>query len=150
MNICKQSDKPMMKFKLDKTQIDLIQTNLNEDGKLTCLNAFKVARLIGKKPSEMAEITKYMKIIITSCELGVFGNLKFNDSDFSLYKNMSSKLGTNKRIECKEAWKYAQKSTLKNVGSTIKKTDLEVTYCQLGCFKAREGHATKSAKYDYR
>ena len=139
----------MKKNRLDKTQIDLIMTNLDGEGKLSCLNAFKVARLIGKKPSEMAEVTKHMRITISSCELGVFGNLQFNDRDFSLYKNMSNKLGSNKKIECKEAWTYAQKSTLRNVGSTIKKTDIEVTYCQLGCFKGREGHATKSAKHCY-
>jgi len=134
----------MAKAKLDNIQTDLLNTNLDEEGKLTCLRAFKVARLIGKKPSEMAEITKSMNIKITNCELGVFGNLKFNDSDFKLYKNMSNKLKPNKKIECKEAWNYAQKSTLKNVGSTIKKTDLEVTYCQLGCFRERKGHASKS------
>ena len=134
----------MAKIKLDKIQTDLVTTNLDEDGKLSCLKAFKVARLIGKKPSEMAEITKSLKIKITDCELGVFGNLEFNDSDFNLYKNMSSKIGTNKKIECEAAWKYAQKSTLKNVGSTTKNTDLEVTYCQLGCFRERKGHASKS------
>ncbi len=134
----------MSKTKLDNIQTDLLETNLDEDGKLTCLKAFKVARLIGKEPSEMSEVTKSMGIKITNCELGVFGNLKFNDTDFKMYKNMSNKLGTNKKIECKVAWTYAQQSTLKNVGSTIKKTDLEVTYCQLGCFKERKGHASKS------
>lgn len=134
----------MTKFKLDKIQTDLVMTNLDEDGKLGCLKAFKVARLIGKKPSEMAALTKSLNIKITSCELGVFGNLKFTDSDFNLYKNMSNKLEISKKIECKDAWNHAQKSTLKKVGSTIKNSDLEVTYCQLGCFKERKGHASKS------
>jgi len=134
----------MAKVKLDTIQTDLVMTNLDEDGRLGCLKAFKVARLIGKKPSEMAELTKSLDIKITNCELGVFGNLKFNDSDFNMYKNMSNKLEMNKKIECKEAWRHAQTSTLKNVGSTIKNSDLEVTYCQLGCFRERKGHASKS------
>lgn len=134
----------MQTHKLDQIQTDLLLTNLDEDGKLSCLKAFKVARLMGKKPSEMSDITKSMHIKITNCELGVFGNLKFNDSDFNLYKNMANKLEFTKKIECKDAWKYARKSTLKKVGSTIKNTDLEVTYCQLGCFRERKGHASKS------
>ncbi len=137
----------MPTVKLDKIQTDLVLTNLDENEHLTCLKAFKVARLIGKKPSEMAAITKNMGIKITSCELGVFGNLKFNDADFNLYKNMANKLDMNKKIECKAAWGHAQGangSTLKKVGSTIKNSDLEVTYCQLGCFRERKGHASKS------
>lgn len=136
--------KRMQKLKLDKIQTDLVLTNLDSDGKLGCLKAFKVARLIGKQPSEMAELTKSLNVKITNCELGVFGNLQFNDADFNLYKNMSNKLEMNKKIECKDAWKHARLSTLKNVGSTIKNTDLEVTYCQLGCFRERRGHASKS------
>lgn len=134
----------MQGVKLDESQQNLLLNNLDEEGKLTCLKAFKVARLIGKKPSEMGALSKEMKIKITDCELGVFGNLTFNDADFTLYKNMSNKLGINKKIECKSAWNYAQKSTLRNVGSTTKNTDLEVTYCQLGCFRERKGHASKS------
>lgn len=134
----------MAKVKLDKIQTDLVTTNLDGYGKLSCLKAFKVARLIGKKPSEMSEITKNMNIRISSCELGMFGHLEFNDADFNLYKNMSNKLGTNKKIECEAAWKYAQTSTLKNVGSTIKETDLSVIHCQLGCFRERNGFESKS------
>jgi len=134
----------MPKMKLDSIQTNLVMNNLDEEGKLTCLKAFKVARLIGKKPSEMALVTKDLNIKITNCELGVFGKLKFNDADFTLYKNMSNKLDINKKIECKSAWNYAQKSTLRNVGSTTKNTDIEVTYCQLGCFRERKGHASKS------
>jgi len=134
----------MQEFNLDESQKNLLLNNLDEEGKLTCLKAFKVARLIGKKPSEMGALSKELKIKITDCELGVFGNLKFNDPDFALYKNMSNKLSLNKKIECKSAWNYAKESSLRNVGSTTKNTDLEVTYCQLGCFRERKGHASKS------
>lgn len=45
-------------IKLDNIQKELILTNLDEHGKLSCLKAFKVARLIGRKPKEMSAITK--------------------------------------------------------------------------------------------
>ena len=64
---------------LDNVQKELLLTNLDDDGKLSCLKAFKVARLIGRKPIEMSTITKTMGIKITNCELGVFGKLKFKD-----------------------------------------------------------------------
>ncbi len=48
--------------KLDNAQKELLMTNLDEDGKLSCLKAFKVARLIGKNPKEMASITSDLGI----------------------------------------------------------------------------------------
>ena len=33
-----------LKIELDKVQKDLLMTNLDEEGKLSCLKAFKVAR----------------------------------------------------------------------------------------------------------
>ena len=56
-----------LKIELDKVQKDLLMTNLDEEGKLSCLKAFKVARLIGKKPKEMSAITKSLGIKITNC-----------------------------------------------------------------------------------
>ena len=43
-------------FKLDNTQRELILNNLDENGKLSCLKSFKVARLIGVKPIQMSDI----------------------------------------------------------------------------------------------
>ena len=59
-------------IELDNIQKELLMTNLDEEGKLSCLKAFKVARLIGKEPKEMSSITKSLGIKITNCELGVF------------------------------------------------------------------------------
>ena len=61
---------------------------LDEEGKLSCLKAFKVARLIGKEPKEMSAITKSLGIKITNCELGVFGKLKFQDPNIQVYNKL--------------------------------------------------------------
>lgn len=134
-----------IEIELDDTQKDIIQTNLDEDGKLSCLKAFKVARLIGKKPSEMSAITKNLKIKITDCELGVFGQLDFHAPNLELYKELKEKY-INNEMPCKTLWNEAQKSSLKIVGSTAKHTDIEVTDCQLGCFRKKKGrkHESKS------
>lgn len=127
------------KFELDNTQKDLIMTNLDKDGELSCLKAFKVARLIGVKPIDMADVCKSINIKITNCELGVFGKLEFNDASLQTYENLTQNYNQDKKMECRIIWDEAVNSTLKNVGSTVKHSDIEVTNCQLGCFRERKG-----------
>lgn len=124
-------------IELDKTQKELLFTNLDEDGKLSCLKAFKVARLIGRKPIEMAVITKGLGIQITNCELGVFGKLRFQDPNINVYNKLKQNYMGHKTLECKVLWEEAQNSTLKTVGSTVKNSDIEVTHCQLGIFRIK-------------
>ena len=129
-----------LNFKLDKIQTDLVMTNLDEDGKLSCLKAFKVARLIGRKPKEMSGITKSLGLKITNCELGVFGKLNFKNPNMAVYNKLKENYNGNKRLECKILWDEAQNSTLNTVGSTVKNTDIDVVHCQLGCFREKRGH----------
>ena len=126
-------------YKLDHIQEDLLMTNLDSDGKLSCLKAFKVARLIDKKPKEMAEITRRMGIKITNCELGVFGKLKFQGPDEKVYNRLKENYTGHKKLQCKVLWDEAQKSTLNTVGSTVKNSDIRVTDCQLGLFDEERG-----------
>ena len=124
---------------LDNTQKELLFTNLDEEGKLSCLKAFKVARLIGRKPIEMAAITKNLGIKITNCELGVFGKLKFKDPYVDVYNRLQQNYMGHKTLECKVLWDEDQKSTLNIVGSTVKNSDIKVTHCQLGVFRNKNG-----------
>lgn len=126
--------------KLDATQKDLLFTNLDDDGKLSCLKAFKVARLIGVKPKEMDDITKSFNIKITNCELGVFGKLSFSNMDDNIYDKLSRNFAHDKKIDCEIAWYTARDkgASLKKVGSTINNSDIKVTHCQLGCFYDEE------------
>ena len=125
-------------IELDNIQKELLMTNLDEEGKLSCLKAFKVARLIGKEPKEMSSITKSLGIKITNCELGVFGKLKFQDPNIQVYNKLKQNYMGHKTLECKVLWDEAKKSTLKTVGSTVKNSDIEVSYCQLGCFREKK------------
>ena len=125
--------------KLDKVQKELLLTNLDEDGKLSCIKAFKVARLIGKKPIEMSGITKSMGIKITNCELGVFGKLKFKEVNEEVYNRLKSNYMGHETLESKILWDEAKRSTLNIVGSTVKNSDIQVSHCQLGCFRTKNG-----------
>lgn len=129
-----------LKIELDNIQKELILTNLDEDGKLSCLKAFKVAKLIGFQPKQMSAITKSMGIKITNCELGVFGKLKFQEPNIEVYNRLKQNYMGNKILECRVLWDEAKKSNLKLVGSTVKNSDIEVIHCQLGCFREKKGH----------
>lgn len=134
-----------VKIELDNIQKELLMTNLDEEGKLSCLKAFKVARLIGRKPKEMSAITKNLGIKITNCELGVFGKIKFQDANKVVYDRLKENYQGHKKLECKILWDEAQKSSLRAVGSTVKNSDIDVVHCQLGCFREKKGHnASKS------
>ena len=130
-------------IELDNIQKELLLTNLDEEGKLTCLKAFKVARLIGRKPIEMSAITKSMDIKITNCQLGVFGKLEFKNKSEKVYNRIKQNHIEYKILECKVLWYEAQKSTLKIIGSTVKNSDIEVINCQLGCFTTKNGKKKK-------
>ncbi|MGE4382483.1 MAG: ModE family transcriptional regulator [Arcobacter sp.] len=124
---------------LDNIQKELLLTNLDEEGKLSCLKAFKVARLIGRKPIEMSAITKSMGIKITNCELGVFGKLKFEDPSAVIYNRLKRNYMGHETLECKVLWDEAKRSKLKTVGATVKNSDIQVSHCQLGCFRNKNG-----------
>lgn len=129
-----------VKIELDHIQKELLLTNLDEEAKISCLKAFKVAKLIGRKPKEMSAITKSFGIRITNCELGVFGKLKFQDPNLEVYNRLKQNYMGEKTLECKVLWNEAQLSTLKTVGSTVKHSDINVVHCQLGCFREKKGH----------
>ena len=122
----------------------ILKQYLNKDGKINCLDAFKLARELKIEPSEIGELTKKHNIKIDNCELGVFGNKDFVDARDDIYEKLSSKADSEKRVECSVAWEVAKEFSLNKVGSTTKKSDIEVIYCQLGCFRTRIHHGSKS------
>ena len=128
-------------IKLDSTQTDLVLTNLDQDGALSCIKAFKVAKLIGMKPKNIAQIAREMNIKITNCELGVFGKLEFTDMNDDIYDMLKTR-NNNSKIECQVAWKIAQEKdkSINQIGSTIKNSDFKVTKCQIGCFQDEENY----------
>ena len=122
----------------------ILKKYLNENGKINCLDAFKLARELHIKPMEIAKLTKKHSIKIDNCELGVFGKNDFGDARDDIYEKLSTKANTENQILCGVAWEVAQEFSLKKVGATTKKSDLEVIHCQLGCFRTRIHHGSKS------
>lgn len=128
---------------MDNTK-QILKRYLNDNGKINCLDAFKLAKELKIEPSEIAEITKKYSIKIDNCELGVFGSNEFAQARDDIYEKLSLKANDDKKLECIAAWEVAQEFSLKKVGATTKKSDIEVIYCQLGCFRTRIHHDSKS------
>lgn len=126
--------------KLDSIQTKLINTNLDENGDLPCIRAFKVAAMIGVKPKEMAKITRKMDIKISNCQLGVFGKLKFSTQKDEKYNILKTNTEENKKVECEIAWNLAKEkgTSLEKIGSSIRNSKLKITHCQLGLFYDKE------------
>jgi len=124
---------------LDASQKKIIKSYLDEEGKLSCLKAFVVAKKIGHDVLDMSTVTKNMGIKISNCELGVFGNLNFSNKNDDIYSILESKYDMNKKLNCKVYWDESKNYTLRKVGSTVKNSDFEVINCQLGCFKEKKG-----------
>ncbi|QOY55879.1 ModE family transcriptional regulator [Candidatus Sulfurimonas marisnigri] len=103
-----------------------------------------MARELHVEPKEIAELTKKHGIRIDNCELGVFGSKDFGDARDDIYEKLSAKANAQKKLDCSAAWEVAQEFSLNKVGSTTKKSDIEVIYCQLGCFRTRIHHGSKS------
>ena len=68
----------------------ILKKYLNDDGKINCLDAFKLARELKIDPSEIAVITKKYSLKIDNCELGVFGSKDFTDARDDIYEKLSS------------------------------------------------------------
>ena len=122
----------------------ILKQYLNENGRINCLDAFKLARELNVQPLKIAELTKKYSIKIDNCELGVFGSNDFGELRDDIYEKLSLKADSEKKVECSVAWEIAKEFSLKKVGSTTKKSDIEVIYCQLGCFRTRIHHGSKS------
>jgi len=130
---------------LNESQKEHILANLDNDGKLSCLKAFKVAHLIGLDAIEISDACKSINVKITDCELGVFGKLEFNNAEYGIYTKVAQNFTEDKNIMCKTLWHIAQESSQRRVGSTVKYSDAEVVHCQLGCFREKKGkHESKN------
>ena len=127
------------KIELSELEQSIVKKSLDDEGKLSCLKAFSVARKIGHELSDMSAITKNMGISITNCELGVFGKLDFSSSNQIIYDDLEESYDAVKKLDCKLYWEMAKKYTLPKVGSTVKYSDFEVINCQLGCFREKKG-----------
>ncbi|RXJ88182.1 hypothetical protein [Arcobacter sp. CECT 8985] len=110
--------------KLDNVQTELLMTNLDEDGKLSCLKAFKVAQLIGLNKKDMQEVIKQMNITITNCEIDVSHKLSFLDINDEIYNALiknNEKIDAN--LDLEQALEKSVPVSEIDLSSIVYKTD---------------------------
>jgi molybdate transport repressor ModE-like protein len=122
-------------FDLEK----IIKENLNSDGKLTCKDAFKIAAKTKTPIGDVGQKAKELGIRITDCELGQFGGLK-NSGEFDqeAKARLEKLVDENGKVICKDARDAAAGLGLKKIRGTLKEADIDVKYCELGCFRERK------------
>jgi molybdate transport repressor ModE-like protein len=120
-------------------QIDeQIQKYKGDDGKLTCSNAYKIAAKLKTTAKIVGQRAKDKDIRISACDLGQFGKQTMGRFENKVLDDLSNICNEQNRVYCKDARELAKKSSLKMVRSAIKKSGLDVIYCELGCFKEKK------------
>jgi len=116
-----------------------IKEYLNEQGKLDCKNAYKISAKTKTPIGDIGEKAKELKIRISGCELGQFGALK-GTGEFSeeAENRLKPLLDDKNRVTCKDARVQAGGIGLKKIRGTLKDKDIDVTYCELGCFTEKK------------
>ena len=118
---------------------EFIQEYLNEDGKLDCKDAYKISAKSKTPIGEVGKMAKDMGIRISGCELGQFGKLKGTGEYSEVAENRLRPLVDDKnRITCKDARAQAAGIGLKKIRGTLKEKNIDVIYCELGCFKEKK------------
>jgi len=117
----------------------LIEKYKNEEGKLTCANAFKIAHKLKTEPKIIGKVADDMGVRITDCDLGQFGKKDFTDNyEKEIVQELEKLADEKRRVFCKDARELAKKYNLKKIRSAIKDNDFEVIYCELGVFREKK------------
>lgn len=117
---------------------ELIRKYLNEKGKLDCSDGFKIAAKLKCTALEVGDCAKAMEIRIDGCELGQFGKLEGGVFDIEALNRLSPLVDAKNTVTCKEARGVAGGIGLKKIRGTLKEKNIDVTYCELGCFKEKK------------
>ena len=118
---------------------EFIQEYLNEDGKLDCKDAYKISAKSKTPIDEVGQIAKDIGIRIAGCELGQFGKLKGTGEYSEVAEDkLKQFLDDKNRVTCKDARDQAGGVGLKKIRGTLKEKKIDVTYCELGCFKEKK------------
>jgi molybdate transport system regulatory protein len=117
---------------------ELINQYLNDEGKLDCSDAYKISAKTKTPIGDVGARAKELGVRISGCELGQFGKLR-GTGEFSeaALEKLTPFVDEENRIKCKEARAMAGGVGLKKIRGTLQKKNIDVTYCELGCFKEK-------------
>ncbi len=116
---------------------DMIRNSLNESGKLTCSEAYKLSAKTKIPIGEIGSKAKELGIRISDCGLGQFGKLEKGEYSKEAHKKLKTFVDDRNKIRCKTARELSAGVGLKNMRKTLEVANIDVIYCELGCFKEK-------------
>jgi hypothetical protein len=135
------ADKHPRSAELEKALAEALQEEIRE-GKISCAAAHRVAKRMGRSPSEIGLALDLMEVRLTRCQLGLFG--------YSPQKRIVTaaaewkpaleddirKVLRNGRLPCDAAWSIARRHGLSRleVANVCEALGIKVRPCQLGAF----------------
>ncbi len=117
---------------------DIIRNFLNEEGRLTCANAFKISAKTKIPIEKIGEIAEELDIRISECGLGQFGQLEKGEYSKEAEERFNPFLNEKNKITCKDARSVAGGIGLKAIRGALEVKNIDVNYCLLGCFKEKK------------
>ncbi len=118
--------------------VELLNKYSDESGRVECRKALAISKRLGLDPVVIGRIATEDGYRISQCELGQFGKRKIGNFDSKTYELLKKHSFDDGKITCANAYAVAQKVGLFKVRSTVKKSDLDVVDCQLGCFTEKK------------
>lgn len=122
---------------------ELINQYKNEDDQITCKDAFKIATKSKMEILEVGDRIKDMGYKITECGLGQFGNLDKSKYSIEAKEKLKLIVDDKNRVFCKEAREAAKGVGLPKIRGTIAFENIDIKYCELGCFSEKKGKKFK-------
>lgn len=125
---------------------DKIKASLEDDGRLPCPKAFKIARELEVEPLEVGDVATGMDISVSRCQLGLFGHGpkeegkgRIIQSGMPVGEEMAARIRgalVRGRLPCTAAWEIASEFNLTRLelANAAETLDIRVSPCQLGFF----------------
>ena len=115
-----------------------IKDSLNKKGKLECAAAYKISAKTKIPIGEIGQRAKELNIRISECGLGQFGKLSKGEFSKEAYDRLEPFLNYKNKITCTDARSVAGGIGLKTIRGTLEVKNIDVNYCELGCFKEKK------------
>lgn len=118
---------------------EYIKKLMNKNGRLDCGSAFKISQKLNVDIALVGDVSNSLGIKIDACDLGQFGKLPLDFGSILAYKMLKPNIDEKNRVTCFDARNSAKGVGMKKIRSTLRDYNIDVKYCQLGCFKEKKG-----------
>jgi hypothetical protein len=125
---------------------DRIKASLEDDGRLPCPKAFKIARELEAEPLEVGDVATNLDISVSRCQLGLFGHGPKEEgkgrvvqAGMAVGEELAARIRgalVKGRLPCSVAWEIASefKLTRLELANAAETLGIRVSPCQLGFF----------------